>query len=55
MERPGSIANETEFREWLALALESERGRLSEVAAQRDAVPRTSSKDLESSRTGESA
>jgi hypothetical protein len=36
MQRPGPIANETEFQEWLVAVLESERKRLREEAAARE-------------------
>jgi hypothetical protein len=36
MQRPGPIANETEFQEWLVAVLESGRKRLREEAAVRE-------------------
>jgi len=53
MQRPGPIANETEFQEWLVAVLESERKRLREEAAVRESQKCIRLEDLEKDRTQE--
>jgi hypothetical protein len=53
MQRPGPIANETEFQEWLVAVLESERKRLREEAAVRESQKCIRLEDLEKDTTQE--
>jgi hypothetical protein len=53
MQRLAPIANETEFQEWLASVLESERQRLREKAAEREFLRRTSFEAARKNRTKE--
>jgi hypothetical protein len=53
MQRPGPIANETEFQEWLVAVLESERKRLREEAAVRESQKCIRLEDFEKDTTQE--
>jgi hypothetical protein len=53
MQRPGPIANETEFQEWLVTVLESERKRLREEAAVRESQKCIRLEDFEKDTTQE--